>query len=491
MEKIFDIAIIGGGINGCGIAADAALRGLSVLLLEKDDLASKTSSSSSKLIHGGLRYLENYHFKFVKKALEERQRILNLAPHLVKPLPFMLPYEKTMRPTWLLRLGLFIYDNLSQNNQLPPSKFLRRRFNSVYFSPLKEDYKKGFLFYDCFTDDARLTLTNALQAKEHGAIIYNYTKLVKASAHENRWLLTVQTKSGEEKDFITKIVINATGPWVESCNAILQLPNTIKVSLVKGSHFVVPKIYEGKHAYLLQHRDGRIVFIIPYQGQTMIGTTDVAFKGSLDAVNISPDEVEYLCNLVNGYLKCEVKREEIINTWSGVRALLPALGELKSLSRDYTFAYTNTPAPAITVYGGKITTYRQLALKVINSLQSIYPYLPASKTAVTPLPGATFGSMPYKDYLSYARAKYFWLLKELKERYLATYGCYTENLLNNCTSMKDLGYHFSNGLFQVEVDYLCREEWAQTCEDILWRRTKLGLNFESEKLQRLRSYLLQ
>ncbi|KTC78334.1 glycerol-3-phosphate dehydrogenase [Legionella brunensis] len=490
MEQVFDVAVIGGGINGCGAAADAALRGLSVILFEQEDLASKTSSSSSKLIHGGLRYLEYYDFGLVKKALNERQRLLTLAPHLIRPMPFVLPYEQNMRPTWLLRTGLFIYDNLSRKNQLPHSKFVQRKQQSPYFSPLKEQYDKGFLFYDCTTDDSRLTITNALQAKEHGASIYNYTKLIHVNVIEGIWHLTVKAISGKETLFKAKTVINATGPWVESSNELLQIPTQFKMSLVKGSHLVVHKLYEGKHAYLLQHEDKRIVFIVPYQGHTMIGTTDVAFKGSLDDVNISNEEVNYLCALVNNYLQCKIQREDIIDTWSGVRPLLAASGELKTLSRDYEHFYSTTPAPAVTIYGGKITTYRQLALETVDELKAIFPYLKESDTENIPLPGASLHNMSYKEYLSYAREKYFWLANEIKERYLASYGTRTELLLDSCKNMTDLGYDFGNGLYQAEVDYLCREEWACSCEDILWRRTKLGLNFSPENIETLNEYLL-
>ncbi|WED44110.1 glycerol-3-phosphate dehydrogenase [Legionella cardiaca] len=490
MEQVFDVAVIGGGINGCGVAADAAQRGLSVILFEQEDLASKTSSSSSKLIHGGIRYLEYYDFKLVKKALDERQRLLSLAPHLIHPLPFVLPYEQNMRPAWLLRTGLFLYDNLSRKNKLPRSKLLRRKQHPTYFSLLKEKYNKGFLFYDCATDDSRLTITNALQAKTYGASIHNYTKLIQATTKDGMWHLTIKTLSNEEQLIKAKTVVNATGPWVESINNLLQIPNQYQMSLVKGSHLVVHRLYEGEHAYLLQHLDGRIVFIVPYQGYTMIGTTDVAFKGSLDEVNISNDEVDYLCNLVNNYLRCDIQRENIINTWSGVRPLLAAAGELKTLSRDYTYTYTDSPAPAVTIYGGKITTYRQLALESVNELRTVFPYLSKSETSNTPLPGARLQDMSYKEYLVFAREKYFWLPEDLKERYLSSYGTHTELLLAGCKKMADLGHDFGNSLYQLEVDYLCREEWALTCEDILWRRTKLGLNFPPENTQALTEYLL-
>ncbi|KTC95329.1 glycerol-3-phosphate dehydrogenase [Legionella feeleii] len=492
MDQVFDVVIIGGGINGCGIAADAAMRGLSVILLEQGDLASKTSSSSSKLIHGGLRYLEYYDFALVKKALHERQLLLSLAPHLVYSLPFVLPYQQGMRPSWLLRTGLFLYDNLERKNKLPHSKLIRRNNHSPYFSPLANYFVKGFLFYDCATDDARLTIANALQAKEYGASIQTRVAVTNATVQNNLWQLTAKKNSGKEERISAKVLVNATGPWVESFNKLSGIPSKFKMSLVKGSHIVVHKLYEGNHAYLLQNDDKRIIFIVPYHGYTMIGTTDVAFKGSLEEVCISTEEVNYLCNLVNNYFKCRVQRKDIINSWSGVRPLLAASGEeLKALSRDYTYDCTTSPAPALTVYGGKITTYRQLALEAVNSLQEFFPALGKSRTESIPLPGSIYENWSYKKYTTYAREKYYWLAESIIERYLTSYGTRTELVLSGCKDMSDLGLHFGNDLYQIEVDYLQKEEWACDSDDILWRRTKLGLNFELEQKQALEDYCQQ
>ncbi|WP_028387617.1 glycerol-3-phosphate dehydrogenase [Legionella fairfieldensis] len=491
MEQLFDVAVIGGGINGCGVAADAALRGLSVILLEKDDLASKTSSASSKLIHGGLRYLEYYDFALVKKALDERQLLLNIAPHLVHPLVFALPYQPDMRPAWILRTGLFVYDHLNRQNKLPHSKSIHRNKQTNYFAPLKEDFTKGFLFYDCATDDARLTIANALQAKEHGASIHTRTALQHVMVMDNIWHLSVKTKREQEQLVKARSLINAAGPWVESINKLSGLPNRCALSLIKGSHIVVHKLYEGDHAYLLQNEDKRIVFIVPYHNHTMIGTTDVLFHDSPDEVHISYEEIAYLCKVVNTYLKYPLEKNHIISSWSGVRPLLAAEGlEPKALSRDYLHAYTQIPAPAVTIYGGKITTYRQSSLEAVNQLKPLFPHLNQSRTNSIPLPGATLDDCSYEKYLQHAREKYFWLDEELKERYLANYGTRTELLLADCNQMSDLGYDFGHGLYQIEVDYLVREEWATHCDDILWRRTKLGLNFNPQNKQRLADYLL-
>ncbi|MBA2656178.1 MAG: glycerol-3-phosphate dehydrogenase [Tatlockia sp.] len=491
MDQLYDVAIIGGGINGCGAAADAALRGLSVILIEKDDLASKTSSSSSKLIHGGLRYLEHYDFALVKKALDERQLLLDLAPYLVHPLPIVLPYRREMRPSWLLRTGFFFYDNLSRKNELPKSKLIRRSASPNYFSPLNASYKKGFLFYDCKTDDSRLTIANALQAKENGALILTNTELVETKVQDNYWQLKIQPKSGRQQWINARSIVNASGPWVESVNKLLNINTKYKMSLVKGSHIVVNKLYEGDFAYLLQNQDQRIIFIVPYQGHTMIGTTDVAYNGSLDEIAISQEEIRYLFELVSSYFSKQLMPKNIINSWSGVRPLIAAENEkLSAISRDYNVHYNTAPAPVVTIYGGKITTYRQSSLEAINQLSQLFPGLMASQSAHIPLPGSTLKDWNYESYLYHAREKYFWLTETLRERYLANYGTRTELLLNNCSCIEDLGQDFGNGLYRIEIDFLQREEWATTCEDILWRRTKLGLEFPRENLIHLAKYLV-
>jgi glycerol-3-phosphate dehydrogenase len=487
---VFDVVIIGGGINGCGCAADAALRGLSVLLVEQDDLASKTSSSSTKLIHGGLRYLEYHDFKLVKKALNERQMLLQVAPHLVHPLPIVLPYEKTMRPAWLLRAGLFLYDHLSRSNKLPASKLIRRKTQASCFGPLTGHLNKGFLFHDCMTDDARLTMANALQAREHGAIIMTDTALIQAETSHNQWQLTLQSKTSTPFTVTAKTVINTAGPWVEPVNRLLNIPMEYNLSLIKGSHIVVHKLYEGEHAYLLQHHDKRVVFVIPWHGHTLIGTTDVPLAGNPDDIGIDTGEMDYLLELTSRYFNKQIHPDNIISTWSGARPLLSTKGKNPAaLSRDYTYHFATSPAPSVTVYGGKITTYRQLAHEVIDQLRSVFPKLPDSATQHTPLPGALFGSMHFNAYQEYAREKYHWLDDPLLTRYLGQYGTRTELLLQDCKCIKDLGLCFSEMLYQAEVDYLIREEWARTCEDILWRRTKLGYSMNADEQHMLAKYI--
>jgi glycerol-3-phosphate dehydrogenase len=490
MDQVFDVAIIGGGINGCGCAADAALRGLSVVLFEQDDLASKTSSSSTKLIHGGLRYLEHYEFGLVKKALEERQILLNMAPHLVQPQSLILPYQEHMRPSWLLRLGLFFYDHLSRKNRLPKCKSIYRTIKNNYFTPLVDSLNRGFLFYDAATDDARLTLVNAMQAATHGASIRTHSLVIKTECINNLWQLTIQTNIGTIYKVRAKTIVNAAGPWAETIAMITKTPINHKISLVKGSHILVPKIYEGKHAYFLQHEDKRVVFVIPYHGFSMIGTTDVPFLDKMDKVHISDDEITYLTHLVNSYFKTHISKKDILHSWSGVRPLLANQGkEAKSLSRDYHYELTTKPAPIVTILGGKITTYRQLAEEVIDQLKSIFPDLPSSKTKTTPLPGATNDAMNFEQYVVYAKEKYHWLDSKLLNRYLYSYGSCTEVFLSKCSNIESLGKNYGASLYQVELDYLISKEWAHDAEDILNRRTKLGLIMNSSEKHELINYM--
>lgn len=490
MDTVFDVAIIGGGINGCGCAADASLRGLSVVLLEQDDLASKTSSSSTKLIHGGLRYLEHYEFSLVKKALDERQNLLNLAPYLVHPQSFLLPYEKHMRPAWFLRLGLFLYDHLSFKNKLPKCKSVTNNNNPNLFKPLLDVFKRGFIFYDAATDDARLTITNALQAKQNGASIRPHSKVIHTQIINGLWELQIQPKHGEAYTLKTKALINAAGPWVKIISDMTEINSNKEITLVKGSHILVPKLYDGDHAYFLQHQDKRVVFVIPYHGHSMIGTTDVPFKNDPSSVTISDEEISYLTGLVNSYFKTQLTKKDVTYSWSGVRPLLASAGkDLKTLSRDYSYVFALKPAPIVTIYGGKITTYRQLAEEIINQLASLFPNMPQSKTSSTPLPGTLLESMTFNDYATYAKNKYQWMDEELLERYLHTYGTRMELFLNQCSSIKSLGKKFSKSLYQIEVDYLVLEEWATSCDDVLTRRTKLILEIDKSGLNKLEEYL--
>ena len=490
MDHVFDIAIIGGGINGCGCAADAALRGLSIVLFEQDDLASKTSSSSTKLIHGGLRYLEYYEFGLVKKALQERQTLLNMAPHLVHPQSFVLPYQKHMRSPWFLRLGLFLYDHLSLRNRLPKCKSINKARENSFFDPLDDEMSSGFLFYDGSTDDARLTISNALQAKKYGASIRPRSKVIKAEAIDGLWELTIQPQTGAAYQAQAKLLINATGPWVSTISQITKTPLKHNMALIKGSHIVVPKMYEGDHAYFLQHEDNRVVFVIPYHGHSMIGTTDVPYSGALENISISDDEIDYLINLVNKNFKIKIHAKDLIYSWSGVRPLLASENKsASSLSRDYSYELTLTPAPMVTILGGKITTYRQLGQEIINQLSVFFPKMGSSVTSITPLPGATLEAMRFEEYVVYAQKRYHWINPDLLKRYLFSYGTNTEFILAGCNNINSMGKNYGCELYQVELDYLISEEWAHTCDDILVRRTKLGLIMDDTSKNEIEEYL--
>lgn len=490
MHICYDVAIVGGGINGCGIAADAAMRGLSVILIEQDDLAQQTSSASTKLIHGGLRYLEYYDFSMVKKSLDERQRLLTLAPHLVHPIKLILPHRSAVRPLWLLRLGLFLYDHLSFKNKLPKTKLVSRRVTKALFAPLKPIFQRGLSFYDACTDDARLTIANALQAALHGAEIRTRLRLIKAEPQGQQWSLSVECPKQIQQKICAKTVINAAGPWVNPVESILQTPSHDHLSLVKGSHIVVHKLYEGEQAYFLQHQDGRVIFVIPYHGYTMIGTTDTPVTSATPPIHIDPEEITYLCDLVNVYFQSEISAQQILYTWSGIRPLLPSEGKsAKALSRDYHYYFSTIPAPAVTIYGGKITTYRKLAADVVDALSPIFPNLPPSTTDKIPLPGASLGRLNFRQYSQYAKTQYSWLAAPVHAHLLATYGSRMEFILQGCQRMSDLGEPFSETLYPAEVDYLYHYEWARTEDDILWRRTKLGLSMTQAEQDRLSEYL--
>jgi glycerol-3-phosphate dehydrogenase len=490
MEPIFDIAVLGGGINGCGCAADAALRGLSVVLLEQDDIASKTSSASTKLIHGGLRYLEHYEFHLVRKALKERQTLLHLAPHLVRPIAFVLPHQKKIRSAWLLRAGLFIYDNLSRKNRLPKCVSIVRKHDEALFAPLKNQFNQGLYFYDAATDDARLTLSNALQAQKQGASIRTYSRVTQAKAEKGVWHLTVQPQNAAQYTLKAKALINATGPWVNTVAQMTHTSVTQQMTLVQGSHIVVPKIYEGAQAYFLQNEDNRIVFVIPYEGQTMIGTTDVALKALPEEIAITQEEIDYLLAVVSAYFKKSLSPKDVLDSWSGVRTLLAAPNtDPKALSRDYSYQFDLEPAPVVTVYGGKITTYRQLSKEIVDQFKSIFPDLKPCATEHTPLPGAVLQDMGFEHYADYAKKSYAWLGPHLLQRYLQSYGTNTEHIVLNRKALSDLGIHFGGSLYQAEVDYLVAHEWAKTPDDVLKRRTKLHLHLKDGG-QQLKDYLL-
>ena len=489
-QPLYDVLVIGGGINGVGIAMDAAGRGLKVALCEMQDLGGATSSSSSKLIHGGLRYLEYYEFALVQKALHERERLLANAPHIMWPLRFRLPHQSHLRPAWLIRLGLFFYDNLAPHSHLAGSRTVR--FTEQ--DPLQARFIKGFEYSDGWVDDARLVILCATAAQQQGAAILPRQRCVKAERQQQTWLITLEhALTGERSQLRSKALVNATGPWAsqifESVLPGLTTPQQLR--LVKGSHIVVPRLHDGDEAYLLQNKDGRIVFVLPYQGQfSLIGTTDVDYEGDASHVAISGEEIEYLCSVVNSYFKQSISASDVVWTYAGVRPLMAsAEGSAQQASRDYHFELDapSHQAPLLSILGGKLTTYRLLAEQATNTLSRFFPQAGPPWTHHTVLPGGNF-STPAK--LNQALLQdYPWLSAPLRQRFVQSYGTLCHQFLSSAHQLADLGVYFGAGLYQAEVDYLVTQEWAHTADDILWRRTKLGLAFSPAQIAALSAYL--
>ena len=490
ISEVYDLAVIGGGINGVGIAADAAGRGLSVFLCERDDLAQHTSSASSKLIHGGLRYLEHYEFRLVREALAEREVLLAKAPHIVRPMRFVLPHRPHLRPAWMIRAGLFLYDHLGKREKLPGSRGLRFGVGS----PLQAGISRGFEYSDCWVDDARLVVLNAMSAREHGAHIHSRTRCVSARRSKGLWHIHLERADGTLLSIRSRALVNAAGPWVARLlKDDLKQKSPYGIRLIQGSHIVVPQLYEGEHAYILQNEDRRIVFAIPYLGRfTLIGTTDREYQGDPAKVAITEEETRYLLDVVNQHFKKQISADDILRTYSGVRPLCDDESDDPSaVTRDYTLALDAHPgeAPLLSVFGGKLTTYRKLAESALAQLAPFFPTMGGSWTATATLPGGE--SMDSQEALAEALCeRYGWLPNNLARRWAGTYGSRVWKLLEGVANLTDLGEHLGGGLYTREVDYLCREEWAQGAEDILWRRTKQGLFMTPGQQERLAQYLI-
>ena len=475
-QKIYDLLVIGGGINGVGIALDLQGRGLSTALVEKNDLASATSSASSKLIHGGLRYLEHYEFRLVKKGLNEREVLLHKAPHLVKPLRFVLPHLKHLRPSWVIRAGLLLYDFLARRDTLPRSR--RVKFNPAT-SPLKATISQGFEYSDCWVDDARLVVLNAVQCQQLGGDVRTYTECVGASFHRGLWHIALRdTLQGETYTLKARGLVNAAGPWVESLfSQQLARPSPHKIQLIKGSHIVVRQLYEGDYAHILQHQDGRIVFVIPYLDRySLIGTTDVKHTDAPDKVAISAQEIAYLCDIVNQNFTGQISADDIIWSYSGVRALCGDESDSpQALTRDYTIVVEeDSGAPLLSVFGGKLTTYRKLSEAVAEKLQPYYPTMGAAWTKTALLPGGDMG-MEVQQYIQHLSQSYPFLTAATAKRMALSYGSRAIHFLKNATTAAELGEDFGEQFSAAELDYLIRSEFVRTAEDALWRRSKMGL----------------
>lgn len=491
----YDLAIIGGGINGTGIARDAAGRGLKVLLCEQNDLASGTSSHSTKLIHGGLRYLEHYEFRMVREGLRERERLLKIAPHLIRPLEFIMPHDKKMRPAWLIRLGLVLYDHLAKRVTLPAARSINLKHH-LAGKPLLPNFKKGFSYFDCLTDDARLVIANAKSARDLGATILTYTECKNLQVNKDKlWQLSLHDKHQNNDFCVTaRVVVNASGPWLNHTNTLAkQNQAASSIKLIKGSHIIVPKFYEGNHAYILQNFDKRVIFVIPYQQDfCLIGTTDIPCLSSTPvAASISTEEIEYLCAAINTHFRHKISSKDIIHTYSGIRALQEDESENPSaITRDYKLELLNTAtAPFLNIVGGKITTFRCLAEQAVNLIASFFQLSVSSWTDKKSLSGGALPENSISTYFNQLQAQYSWLPADILMRYIKQYGSCCEKILVNCNSIADLGKHYGHGLYEKEINYLISDEWAITAEDILWRRTKLGLKFSKIEKKSLEEFL--
>lgn len=491
-----DLLVIGGGINGVGIARDAAGRGLSVVLVEQDDLASHTSSASTKLIHGGLRYLEYREFRLVREALIERERLWRMAPHIIWPLEFVLPQSNSPRPAWLVRLGLFLYDHLGGRKDLPATRTVALDRDPVG-NGLRPGHPKAFVYSDCWVEDSRLVVLNARDAAARGATILTRTRLVAAQRDDagGGWIATVEDGDGR-RDLRTRALVNAAGPWVaEVLGMVPDARGDKGVRLIKGSHIVVPRLYEGAHAFLLQNPDRRVVFAIPYEQHfTLIGTTDEAWQGAPGRAAIDQQEIDYLLGTVARYFERPVVQDDIAWSYSGIRPLYDDhAANAAAVTRDYVLHLEGDTAraPLLSIFGGKITTYRKLAEHALQELAPFFPAAGNAWTAGATLPGGDMPDADFDRYLAQIVVRYPSQPASLLRRLARAYGTDTAELLGEAATPGDLGEDFGAGLHAREIDFLCEREWARTSDDILFRRSKLGLHVPAGTIERIDAYLAQ
>jgi glycerol-3-phosphate dehydrogenase len=500
-----DVLVVGGGINGAGIARDASGRGLRVLLCEKDDLAQHTSSASSKLIHGGLRYLEQYHFGLVRKALAEREVLLKSGPHIMRPLRFVMPHAAGagMRPAWAIRIGLFLYDHLARRDFLPGSQALTLAGHPAG-APLQPRFTRAFAYSDAWVDDARLVVLAAIDARDRGATVLTRTRCAGLAREPQRWVATLQGPHGELRVH-ARCLVNAAGPWAASfLGTATGLPGAAHpLRLVKGSHIVLPRLFEHDSAYILQQPDGRIVFAIPYEGRfTLVGTTDVDYQGDLDRVAIDAAEIDYLCAAVNRAFARPVAPEDVVWSYAGVRPLIGEEGSsgtmrAQSASRDYRLETNVDGAPLLSVFGGKVTTFRKLAEQAVDWIAPALGRRVPGWTDKACLPGGDlFGRQPsarsvleFEAWTRTRQQQYAGLPPALVARYARAYGTRLSAMLGHRRSRADLGEEIVPGLFEVEAEWLVKQEWAQAADDILWRRSKLGLHIPPGAASRLEAWL--
>ena len=494
-----DLLVVGGGINGAGIARDAAGRGLKVVLAEKDDLGAHTSSSSTKLVHGGLRYLEHYEFGLVRKSLAEREVLLRNAPHIVWPLRFLIPHDPSMRPVWMIRIGLFLYDHLARREILPGSETVDLRRHDAG-TPLKEHWRAGIMYSDGWVDDARLVVLNALDAFERGATVLPRTRCTGARRDGALWIAELQAAGGGRFTVKSRALVNAAGPWAASfLREAADWQHVRPLRLVKGSHIVVRKLFDHPYAYIFQNPDKRIVFAIPFERDfTLIGTTDVEISGDPGEARADAAEIDYLCTMINRYFSRQITPADVVWTYSGVRPLLDDGADASSITRDYRLELDTQGAPLLSVWGGKLTTYRALAEEAVGMLARPLAITGGDWTARAALPGGDLGTMvtasgdPMADFERFCALqgqKRPWLPAPLARRYARAYGTRMEQVLGNASSLAQLGEEIAPGLYAAEVEYLIGHEWAQTVEDILWRRSKLGLHLPADTAASLDDWL--
>ena len=490
-SNAFDLLVVGAGINGTGVARDAAGRGLRVLLCEQHDLASHTSSASTKLIHGGLRYLEYYDFGLVRKSLHEREIILAAAPHIVWPMRFVLPHDKHLRPALMIRAGLFLYDHLAKRRILPDSETIDLRRHPAG-EPLDARYKKGFVYSDGWVDDARLVTLTALDAAEHGAEVLTRTRCVSLTRSRDQWIATLAPSGKRRRTVTARAAVNATGPWVaEFIEHSTPVATQRHPRMIKGSHIVVRSLFDHEFAYIFQAPDGRIVFAIPYEREfTLVGTTEKDYKGELATPEISDGEVEYLISMMNRYFSRDLTADDVVWKFSGLRPLLASSAEdPKSVTRDYVLELDENGPPLLSVFGGKITTYRKLAEDVVDKLAGTLDCHKSHWTATAPLPGGDMADHDFERFVAMLETRYPWLPPDLRYRYARAYGTRVDRLLSGIDSVARMGEELLPGLYQCEVDYLRGVEWAVSAEDILWRRSKLGLHVPSGSERKLDAWL--
>lgn len=496
-DTVFDLFVIGGGINGAAIACDAAGRGLVVGLAEMQDFAEGTSSRSSKLIHGGLRYLETFDFKLVRDALIEREILMRKAPHLAWPLRLVLPHVESQRPRWMIRLGLFFYDHLARRRELEASQSIDLHRHPTG-AALKPEFRHAFAYSDCRGDDSRLVIANLLGAERHGAKIFPRHKLIEAERVQGFWRLKLEdVRSGNDFHVVSKALVNASGPWVVDVTGRLAgVTIGRKLRMVRGSHLVVPRQWQGEHGYFLQTRDGRLMEAFPYEdGFTLIGTTDEPWDDAPEKVAISDKEIDYMLAEVNAFLKKPVTRDQIVWSYAGVRPLFEVGGgrdgDPSTLTRDYSFEIDGKDGvpPVLTVFGGKLTTHRRLAEHAMRELSHIMPWPKEGATRTEILPGGDFGKDGIIGYRRHLGARHPYLPEAQLARYVKLYGTRSDILLQDIRSLVNLGYCFGADLYEREVEFLRDTEWAETADDIVWRRSKLGLRMSPDEIAALDVYL--